>query len=66
MYLRIPVRLGLERSKTAKEALDVITALLEKYGQGGPCSQAEDLFYHNSFIICDNQVSSERDEFSSL
>ncbi|XP_003745358.1 secernin-2 isoform X2 [Galendromus occidentalis] len=49
------VRLGLERGKSAREAVDVITTLLEKYGQGGPCSQAGDLFYHNSFIICDNQ-----------
>lgn len=29
------VRLGLERAKTAYEALKVITTLLEKFGQGG-------------------------------
>ena len=29
------VRLALERSKTAKEALECIIGLLEKYGQGG-------------------------------
>lgn len=50
------VRLGLERSKNAKEAVEVITSLLEKYGQGGPCSQNNDLFYHNSFLIADNKV----------
>lgn len=31
------VRLGLERSKNAAEAVQVITELLEKYGQGGLC-----------------------------
>lgn len=47
-------RLGLERSSTATEALDVITELLGKYGQGGPCSNTDDgLCYHNSYIIAD-------------
>lgn len=48
------VRLGLERSSSAKDALDVMTSLLEKYGQGGPCSQTDETFsYFNSFIIAD-------------
>src|SRR5690606_4557928 len=50
------VRLGLERGSTAKESLNVIIDLLEKYGQGGKNS-VHMLFqyfsYHNSFIICD-------------
>lgn len=47
-------RLGLERGNTAEKALDVITSLLEKYGQGGPCSEYDDShFYHNSFLIAD-------------
>jgi secernin len=48
------VRLGLERGRTAREALDIITNLLEKYGQGGNCSDLMDGFtYHNGFLIAD-------------
>jgi len=47
------LRLALERSRTAREALDLIIALLEEYGQGGNCSATGKLYYHNSFIIAD-------------
>ena len=48
------VRLGLERGRTSREALDVITSLLEEYGQGGPCAEDDPSFtYHNSYLICD-------------
>lgn len=48
------IRLGLERSSNAEEAFNVITQLLEKYGQGGPCSKTDESFcYHNSFLIAD-------------
>ncbi|XP_040078473.1 secernin-2 isoform X1 [Ixodes scapularis] len=47
------VRLGLERGKTARESLDVVVALLEKHGQGGPCSDTMPFTYHNSFLIAD-------------
>ena len=47
------LRLALERSKTAREALDLIIELLEKYGQSGNCGFAHKMFYHNSFLICD-------------
>ena len=48
------VRLGLERGATSREALEVITRLLEEHGQGGPCAENDPSFtYHNSFLICD-------------
>ncbi|KAM8748922.1 secernin-3 [Acanthopagrus schlegelii] len=48
------VRLALERADTAERAVDVITELLEKYGQGGSCMEDECGFtYHNSFLISD-------------
>lgn len=47
------IRLALERARTAQEALDVITALLETYGQSGNCCFLGELYYHNSFIIAD-------------
>ncbi|BDA78023.1 acyl-CoA--6-aminopenicillanic acid acyltransferase [Leptospira kobayashii] len=48
------LRLALERCKTAKEALILITELLEKHGQDA-CGGYENksFFYHNSFIIAD-------------
>ncbi len=49
------LRLGLERAATAREALDVITRLLETYGQGGNCGFTHPFYYHNSFIIADPQ-----------
>lgn len=34
--------------------MDVITGLLEEYGQGGPCSDTNPNFtYYNSFLIAD-------------
>lgn len=47
------LRLALERSKNAGEALRWIISLLEEYGQGGNCSATGKLYYHNSFIIAD-------------
>ena len=49
------LRLGLERSATAREAVSVITALLEKYGQGGNCGHLVPSYYHNSFMIADSR-----------
>ncbi len=47
------VRLGLERATTAAEAVSVITALLERYGQGGDCGHLGRFYYNNGFIIAD-------------
>ena len=47
------LRLALERSRTAQEALTVITGLLATHGQGGNCGYPGKLFYHNSFLIAD-------------
>jgi dipeptidase len=51
------VRLGLERGKTAHEAMRVMTSLLEKYGQSGDAEHAGEwgkANYHNSFLIADS------------
>ena len=50
------LRLGLERGKTAKEALDTITKLVETYGQWGSGVPAESHAkgaYNNSYMIAD-------------
>lgn len=47
------LRLGLERGKTAAEAMDQIVNLLETYGQGGNCAFTGEMFYHNVFLIAD-------------
>lgn len=47
------LRLALERAETAREAVEVITTLLERYGQGGNCGFAHPLYYQNSFLIAE-------------
>jgi len=48
------VRLALERSDNAATAAATIIELLERHGQGGPCSHEHPGFtYHNSFLIAD-------------
>ncbi len=48
------VRLGLERAVTAEDALDVMTGLLEQYGQGGVGDAVNTVAYWSSFLIADN------------
>eukprot|EP00757_Euglenozoa_sp_SAG-D1_P005490 gene5490-39_t len=48
------VRLGLERAATAKEAVDVITELLEAHVQGGNCGFEKEFYYHNAFAVVDS------------
>lgn len=52
------LRLALEQSKTAKEALDVIIKYLEKYGQDA-CGGYQDkgMYYSNSFLIADTHAA---------
>jgi dipeptidase len=47
------VRPGLERSETARQAVEVITGLLEQHGQGGDCGHLGRSYYDNGFIIAD-------------
>ena len=49
------IRLGLERSRSASEALETIISLLETYGQGGNGGFTHPFYYHNSFIIADHR-----------
>ena len=47
------VRLALERSQTARKALQLLIELLETYGQGGNCGFDHNFYYDNAFLIMD-------------
>ncbi len=47
------LRIALERSKNALEAVKVCIKMIETYGQGGKCGYTKNLRYHNSFLIAD-------------
>ena len=47
------VRLGLERARSAAEAVDVMTGLIEACGLGGIADAMNQEAYDSSFLICD-------------
>jgi secernin len=47
------VRLGLERARSAREALDILVELLTTHGQGGIADAAHQEAYDSSFLIAD-------------
>lgn len=47
------LRLALERSQSAEDALHILIGLIETYGQSGNCSFDHRLYYHNSFLVAD-------------
>jgi secernin len=49
------VRLGLERGRSAREALEVIAGLIEVHGQGGCAFSPGGGGYHNSFVLADGR-----------
>src|ERR1700722_14113327 len=51
------VRLGLERSRTAREATEIIGALIERYGQGGSAQYDVDFRYCGGFVIADHAAA---------
>jgi secernin len=47
------MRLGLERAKNCREAIDLMTALLEEYGQGGSAELKGNSHFDSSFLMSD-------------
>jgi dipeptidase len=50
------LRLALERTKTAEEALELVVWMIAKHGQGGRCGYRQRNFrYHNAFVFADRE-----------
>lgn len=49
------MRLGLERAKTCREAIQVMTGLLEQYGQGGSAELKGNSHFDSSYIMADRE-----------
>lgn len=48
------VRIILERCENVRMATGLLTSILENRGQGGSCVYEDELYYHNSFILADD------------
>jgi dipeptidase len=49
------VRLGLERGRSAAEAVEIMSGLLQVHGQGGSGQPHFEWAYHNSFLVADRR-----------
>ena len=49
------MRLGLERARNCREAIEIMTRLLEQYGQGGSAELKGNSHFDSSFILSDPQ-----------
>ncbi len=49
------LRLALHSAASAKEAVEIITYLIQHFGQGGNCAFRGTLTYHNSFLVSDSR-----------
>jgi len=49
------MRIGLERAKTCQEAIQLMTALLEQYGQGGSAELKGNSHFDSSYIMADRE-----------
>ena len=47
------MRLGLERARNCQEAIEIMTGLLEKYGQGGSAELKGNSHFDSSFLMSD-------------
>lgn len=48
------LRIGLERGKTAREAVEAIADVLEQFGQGGNCELTGNSHFDGSYLIADS------------
>jgi dipeptidase len=51
------MRIGLERAKNCQEAIQVMTALLEQYGQGGSAELKGNSHFDSSYIMADSEAA---------